>query len=1141
MAKKLWTYAVLAGALCSAGAATATDGKISGPSEIGMDDTLSYSLPQDASISSYRWMAPAGCKILSGQGESSIQLRSTFLAQDGDLRVERTFSDQHKDTLALPLSIYRKVSSVEDHTIQAGTSVSIDGKEQTEADIYYAPVGSSESGKPLYTAHRVTVIPPDAVEMTKPYLQTLTDSSVWICWKTSESTGSTVRYGTDDLSLTAEGSEEKLSDTYYWHSVQLRNLSEATGYRYQVESGRLKSEVYSFRTAPRPGSRSKMRILLMGDHQIKSRSGYEWLMQAAKRKIEEKYGSLDSVSLIMNVGDQVDDGVLSQYEQIHLNKSALLSPYLPIMTCVGNHETYHDPGMARYAAHYHYEGLAYQGIESGTENYYAYQIGRILFVVLSTEHTGAEQKAWVRKVIDAAKNDDSVEFIISVNHRPIQAEQYIGDISAWVRNEIIPILSETPKHVFNYGGHHHLYHRGQLAEYPLYHIINGAASWNQLWGMSSEQDYNDVQKTIDYWGYQILEFDYDRREMTAECYAIGNRDIVRDNLLIDQFHRRFGAAAPEKPSIQPVEEVLQLPYTFVGTPYRTTTEELLNTVQYQISPLSDFSQLTLDEVRDVEDFYGSTGQPLHIPIDKNENTDITCLTIAQNKLKNGAYFIRVRYRDENLEWSEWSDSQHFTVEGSIDGDPGISMEVKAVEPGKEFTIQYQYVPTGQKAWIGIYHKFENPGSGTLSTKWKYTEAASGSMTFVLDDPDEYYAVLFQDEGYTEISERIPFFVGSTPEFSTDKTVYEVGEPIVITYANIPALKDDWFGVYRMGHEPGAPNVYSDSWLYIKEGQTSGTMTLSTGEGTAYTLPKGYYYLNYLTRGYYFEPFERLYFSVGSEISSVSTTRLDYAPGEDILIDYASGPGTPKDWVGFYEEGKTIGEDELAGFYYTYGATDGTIRVPAGELKPADYFVALYINDSYDAVSNFIHVTVGKAPEVAFVDQTSDKEWIHFAFSDSQSWRDSVRTVLVDNVPLAEADYVFSAGELKISASAVSRILESQPQKRGTDPEPEQHILKIEAEGWQPASCTFLQITTGISDTDQAETGYTYDAPAQTLYIHNESGRHTRMQLSATDGRILFNAPLTRGENTFSLSAYSGQILLLRLTGDETENHRLVVE
>ena len=74
-----------------------------------------------------------------------------------------------------------------------------------------------------------------------------------------------------------------------------------------------------------------MRILLMGDHQIKSRSGYEWLMKAAQRKIEEKYGDLtENINMIMNIGDQVDVGTLDQYEQIHLFKSITrCSPYLP--------------------------------------------------------------------------------------------------------------------------------------------------------------------------------------------------------------------------------------------------------------------------------------------------------------------------------------------------------------------------------------------------------------------------------------------------------------------------------------------------------------------------------------------------------------------------------------------------------------------------------------------------------------------------------------------------------------------------------------------------------------------------------------------------------------------------------------------
>lgn len=72
--------------------------------------------------------------------------------------------------------------------------------------------------------------------------------------------------------------------------------------------------------------------------------------------------------------------------------------------------------------------------------------------------------------------------------------------------------------------------------------------------MSSEQDYDDVQKTIDYWGYQILEFDFDKKEMKAECYAIGNKELVVDNILIDSFSRTLGKAAPKKPEIKEITE-----------------------------------------------------------------------------------------------------------------------------------------------------------------------------------------------------------------------------------------------------------------------------------------------------------------------------------------------------------------------------------------------------------------------------------------------------------------------------------------------------------------------------------------------------------------------------------------------------------
>ncbi len=1013
---------------------------ITGQRVCGIDITETYSAGKNDAVSAYKWIAPTGCKITEGQGTENVTIQTTYLSRDSHIGLIREFNGGGFDTLSLDITFHRPISIIKDHTIAPGESIEIAGEVRTVADIYYE-YDKDDNGRDLITAHRLTLEPKAGVyaKMTKPYLQSLTENSVWICWKTDYDSESVVMFGEELPENKEEGSAEKLSDTYFWHSVHLTGLKPNTFYSYKVKSGDTESEVYRFKTAPETGSKASMRILLMGDHQIKSRSGYEWLMQAAKRKIEEKYGKVEeNIDMIMNVGDQVDVGTLDHYEHIHLYKSELFSPYLSIMTAVGNHETYNDPGMANYAAHFHYEELEYQGISSGTENYYAYQIGRILFLVMSTEHPGNEQKAWVQKVVDAAKEDDSVDFLISVNHRPIQAEQYIGDISYWVRDEIVPILVQTEKHIFNYGGHHHLYHRGQWADYPFYHIINGAASWDQMWGMSSEKDFDDVQKTIDYWAYQILEFDFEKKEMRAECYAIGNKELVVDNILIDKFHRKMGKAAPEKPVHQIIEKTITLPYTFVGNEYKTATDEAFNTTQFQISTSEDFTTLALNVVRDVENLYGSTGRPFHIPVDIHEFTDITRLTVDNHKLKNGTHYIRLRYRDENLEWSDWSDVQMFTVEGSIDGDPAISMEKNTFALNEDIIINYEFAPVGQNAWIGIYHYGENPGTSTPSTRWAYTEASAGSCTFSLNEADEYYAVLFEDEGYTEAGGRIAFYAGDIPLLSIEKTSFEVNEPVVIRYSNAPGLSSDWIGIYKMGNTPG--NEYSVSWNYTASGSTEGEMSLSLDT-------KGFYFVNYFTRGGYFEPSERQYISIGSDISSLSADTLDFCPDEDIIIYYSNGPGTPKDWIGIFKEKKVVGVDELDGFYYTYGETDGYITIPAGEHKADDYFLALYINDSYDEVSPRIHITIGKSPELIFEKET--EEFVTIGFTEHAKWRNNIESILINGEKIAVENYSAGTGKITIARNIF-----------GT--EAGEYTVTVKSKDWQDTSVKVkLELETSI--------------------------------------------------------------------------------
>ena len=946
--------------------AFAEGGAIQGPTALGIGQTVTYAITGAGSGAHVTWQAPIGCRIVEGQGTNTVKVVSTYMAQDGELLATYTL-DGNEVTEKVNVSFIRAIKSFKDYSANYGEGVTINGRTYTEPQILYTAAGESQGVK-QFDAHRISIVAPlTGQEMTVPYLQTPTEDGIWVTWKTDYENAPVVLFGLSPESLDKEagGEASELSSSYYWNSVHVTGLQPNTVYYYKVRSGERESAVYRFRTMPRRGEKTPMRILLMGDHQVRSRSGYEWLSNAALSKIEEKYGdAVENINMVMNLGDQVDVGTLDQYENMHLYKSRILSPNLPIMGAVGNHETYSDPGMKTYAAHYHYESLSYMGITSGTENYYAYQAGRILFVVLSTEHTGTPQREWLQKVVDAAKGDDTVDFIISVNHRPIQAEQYIGDISAWVRDVAVPILSQTKKHVFNYGGHHHLYHRGQFTDYPFYHIINGAASWDQMWGMSSEEDYGDVQKTIDYWAYQILDFDFDKKEMSAECYAIGNKELVVDNILIDQFRRKMDMEAPSKPAVDEVnKQGIVLPYTFTASAYETSSGNPLNTVQYQFSNMPDFSVVSHQVLRDVEDLYGSTKAPLYLPIDVNERVDITKCTVEGGILQNGVNYVRVRYRDDNLEWSEWSDPMSFKVSGSIDGDPAIIMAKDNYGPGEEVSISYQNASIEEGAWLGVFHKGQTPGVDAPVCRSLMNGIPAGTFTTTeLRETDEYFVALFKNAGTEEVASRLSFYVGSVPTLAADKESYNEGEAVKVSFANAPALESDWIGVYKMGRVPGTEDLAAQ-YVYTQAAE---------GEVSFEGLPKGYYFAAYFTRGGYLEIGERIKFSVGETIATVSAAE-EFSSMEDIKIDYKDGPGTPKDWIGFFLEGKDVNVDELDGFFYTYGATDGTITVPAGTLAPGRYFVALYINDSYTAVSNTIYVTVKNDRPTLTINKTKFEE------------------------------------------------------------------------------------------------------------------------------------------------------------------------
>lgn len=832
--------------------------------------------------------------------------------------------------------------------------------------------------------------------VNKPYLEVPTPSSIWINWKSDSETNFTLRYGTapNNLSQSQSVSSQTLSDTGYdnnfiYSSVHLTGLVGGTLYYYQIVNDKgYQSDVYSFRTCPAAGASADdgiTRYLIMGDDQL-DEPRYDTLVVKAKRFIENKYGKpiQNVISSCISTGDQVDNGSLSQYENIWFGKTKYISPNLGIATTVGNHETYGTLKLNAYSELFHYSNSIQYKVASNTNDYYAYQSGTTVFIHLTTEggdDENAAQYEWLTQVVEAANNDPSVDWIITVMHRPYQAEQYVGDISSWFRNKAYPFLITSPKMFLCIGAHHHLYARGEDRNMPVYNIISGGTAWDQYWGMSTEKDYEEVQKTITRWSYQILEINNKTKTAKVNAYSVGyttkindwgelNKFVWEESLPIDSFFVTKNIAAPSKPSITNVPaDSVEMPYTFEGSAYSSPSGLLNNSTEFQVSSSNDFSKPTFDVRRDYEDLFGQ-GEHVWETVDANKNVNIFNYAPAAKTLINGTYYMRVRYRDRGLNWSEWSDTISFKVKDGLKGMPTIHLDKKNYAVNENIVVSYSNGPGNAKDWVGIYKMGDEIGN-VNSTKWAYVNSASlsdGSLTFQLDKQGQYYAAFLSNDGYTELCDSVPFYVGNVPQLSSDKIAYEENEAIKVTVKSTPSnYSHDWLGVYKVGESHSAGN-YATYYQYITADSAVYSINQSNNGST---LPKGYYYACYFLNDTYNSVGDTIYFSVGDLISTVSTDKSAYDLGDLVSVTFSDGPGKPKDWLGIFNKDDDPNINPLLNYVYVNGKTSGTASFTPDNLpkKAGEYFVVLFTNDSYNEISNRAYFSISSTLSVSEKEDT----------------------------------------------------------------------------------------------------------------------------------------------------------------------------
>ena len=507
-----------------------------------------------------------------------------------------------------------------------------------------------------------------------PYLQAPGETTMTICWHDIASTNTKVKFGLDTtLNSETSGTSELISYPFRWHTVKLTGLQANTRYFYRVVSGNEQSEIYSFKTLPDSSFKGKLRFVILGDTHATDTTMAGKVLRASRAKIAELYGPdiENHVNGIFHTGDIVVSGSIpNHYTLQYFKPLSALSANIPTMVVAGNHE-----GESPYF--YHYLKLddqsAFPENPSLNEKIWKLQVGNSLFIGMNTniiEQYGITQANWLNAKLNEAENDTSIDFVYLFFHHPPFSElwYYVNSFDGgadYVRDVLFPIIKKYTKVQQLHYGHTHGFERGTITAEKAdgdFRIIcgGGGGGPNDPWAEGENHDYNDIHICINHYFFQILEIDIANHSYTNSMYSLGNNNDPRNSELMDSWYRSKNQSAPKTPVIENVE--IANDFAQFNTSVFSGVDSIMS-VQFQVIDSAQSPYIVIDSIRHWINIYNIDQN--FKPVDLNKDINLYQNRITKTKLSlEKEYFFRVRYRDHNLKWSNWSELTRFKTVGT---------------------------------------------------------------------------------------------------------------------------------------------------------------------------------------------------------------------------------------------------------------------------------------------------------------------------------------------------------------------------------------------------------------------------------------------------------------------------------------------
>ena len=500
--------------------------------------------------------------------------------------------------------------------------------------------------------------------LVQPYLQNAEPNSITIMWETTNGEESVVEYGTTPkLGKKATGKAEDINfSESRVHTVTLIGLERFTEYFYRVKTGKAKSDIYQFKTPPFASDEESFNIVAMSDMQYDSQNPNkfsevvnEGIIQYLKKEFGGKLP--DNLAMIMIPGDLVQSGSqYYQWKEHFFDPAQKLFAEVPVYPVLGNHER-------NSIFYFKYFSLPENGTPAYAEHWWYKDYGNTRVIGLNSNdgyRDLREQYEWLEKVLADTEKDDNIDFVFAQLHHPYKSELWIPgeeEPTGKVVKMLEAFSTKTGKPSIHFFGHTHAYSRGQSRDHK--HLwINVASAGGAIdnWGEFEGRDYDEFTVSQDEYGFVMVEVDGNRNDpkFTIKRISRGNESKFRDNELRDSITIWRLEKKPETPktvsptnNVEVEDEFATLKAGEFSSPINGAFHAAAH---WQVSETKDFEKLALDSWKQYENWYYEE--------DRQKDDDLT--DERTKRLKPGTtYYWRVRYRDQNLNWSDWSETASF--------------------------------------------------------------------------------------------------------------------------------------------------------------------------------------------------------------------------------------------------------------------------------------------------------------------------------------------------------------------------------------------------------------------------------------------------------------------------------------------------